>query len=369
MEPHALELDEDGVFSMQPDTLALGAPPRRHGTLPETPEQISSFSPDRVPVHWLLEDLASGARRDELESLLARATPAFARAIGHQLAMLDLRGEEPRAYLAALVERAPTSVRETLRESALETARLRREDMARVAAIEAEPLVPRPFDDAERDALLDTIWNPDGGEARRDALDRLSARARPIAVELASTLLEDGELARRARALLAFPTRESLHAALTGLGLTPHADGFDLVSSLRDRTDTLWLKTSVQPVGHDHVMTSWKRLAPTLGHWLFEEWPALHPDDPATDDGRLHFMHRLRAFDGTHGLEARLVAEGSWLDVQGLVAFANTLLARTDDETRFVVVEERGEHATVLAAPRQALRALARLALWDPPRH
>jgi hypothetical protein len=80
-------------------------------------------------------------------------------------------------------------------------------------------------------------------------------------------------------------------------------------------------------------------------------------------------MHRLRAFDGTRGLEARLVAEGSWLDVQGLVAFANTLLARTDDETRFVVVEERGEHATVLAAPRQALRALARLALWDPPRH
>lgn len=188
-------------------------------------------------------------------------------------------------------------------------------------------------------------------------------------MELAATLLEDAELAPRARTLLAFPTRESLHAALAGLGLTPHADGFDLRTSLPDRTDTLWLKTSVQPVGHDHVMTSWERLAPALDRWLFEEWPALHPDDPPTDDGRLHFMHRLRAFDGTRGLEARLVAEGSWLDIAGLVAFANTLLARTDDETRFIVVEERGEHATVLAAPRHALRGLARLALWDPPRH
>jgi hypothetical protein len=158
MEPHALELDEEGIFSMQPDTLALGAPPRRRGRLPETPEQISSFAPDRVPMHWLLEDLAAGARRrEELESLIARATPAFARALGHQLALLDLRGEEPRAYLAALVERAPASLRETLRESALETARLRREDRARVDAMEAEPFTPRPFDDAERDALLDTI--------------------------------------------------------------------------------------------------------------------------------------------------------------------------------------------------------------------
>jgi hypothetical protein len=368
MKPHALELDEDGIFTMQPDVLALGEPPRRHGRLPETPEQISSFSPDRVPMHWLLSDLAAGARREELESPIARATPAFAQALGYQLAFLDLRGNEPRAYLAALVERSPASVRETLRESALESARLRREDRAQLAAIEAEPFTPRPVDDAERDALLDTIWNSDDGKARRDLLDRLSARARPVAVELAATLLEDTELAPRARALLAFPTRESLHAALVGLGLDPHADGFDLVTSLPDRTATLWLKTSLGPVGHDHVMTGWKDLAPALGHWLFEEWPALHPDDDATDDGRLHFVHRLRTFDSTRGLEARLVEAGRWLDITGLMAFANTLLEQAHDETRFVLVDEHSEHATILAAPREALRALARLGLWDPPR-
>ena len=372
-----IEEDEDGFLYAVPRELAFGASPRRKGRLPAIPSEVSGFHPDVIPRHWLLEDLTRGERRRELEEHLGRATPELCRAIGYQLSLLYTRGEDARAYLRALAfERLPMEARAIVHETAWLTALKREAEALRCAALDAraEASKPRPLEEAERNALLEQVWDSSdvaGEDVRHRALDALTARARPVAVELAATLTDDPQLGSKARVLVAFAEREALIERLGALGLAPDPRGHDVVQCLPHATSWVGLKTSRDPVGHDDVLTGWAHaMVPELTDVVFEEIPALHPDDaPITDgpilDERVHGLHRLRAFRAGVGLEVAVAASGSWLDLMGVVGLANTLLERGGSERRVVVIEQRAESARVLAAPRAALRELEELGVWQ----
>jgi hypothetical protein len=321
--------------------------------------------------------LAQGERRQELEDHLGRATPDLCRALGHGLSQLYTRGEEARAYLHALAfERLPLDARAILEETAWASALEREAEAARCAELDAraEEVTPGTLEDTERNALIEQVWESSDHEdenGRHLAFDALTARARPVAAELAATLTDDRVLGPKARALVAFADRATLVQRLRALGLSPDPRGHDLSQCLLHATSWVGLKTSRDPVGHDRVLAAWARsIAPELMGVVFEEIPALHPDDaPATDgpvlDERVHGVHRLRAFRSGVGLEVAVRATGSWLDLMGLVGLANTLLERGAWERRVVVIEQRVESARVMAAPRGALRALGELGLWQ----
>jgi hypothetical protein len=370
-----IEEDEDGLLYAVPRELELRAPLRRVGRLPATASEVSGWHPQVVPLHWLLDDLARGERRRELADHLDRAEPELCRALGYGLSLLATRGEDARAYLHALVfEGSSAQVRTILHPTAWATALEREAEAARCAELDAraERAAPRPIEDAARDALLerarDSADHRDES-GRHAALDELTARARPVAVELAASLTDDPVLGHKARALVAFADREMLIEHLRGLGLSPDPRGHDLLQCLPHVSAWVVSKTSQHPVGHDRVLTGWARtIAPELGDVLFEEIPALHPDEEPTTDGRVHGAHRLRAFTSGGGLEVAVPANGSWIDPMGLVGLANTLLERGGSEQRVVVVEQRSAGAWVLAAPRAALRALGSLGMWQRPR-